>query len=358
MKPAGWSFKNLVFHRPKERTGPGPDPSEVGTSARALQAGFSMLRLGPILLLSILFIVASCLSPYFMTVRNLQNLGIQSASTAVLGLGQLLVVVTRGIDLSVGSVVGLCTVAGALEFLAGYPAPVVITTMLVVGAGVGFLNGFVLTVTRIPHPFIVTLGSMNIIAGLALVLSGGVAVVGMPSLISAIGTSYVLHIPAAVLLMLGWALFTALLVNKLKWGRWIYAVGGNPEAAARAGMPVHQVIVSSYVFSGFSASVAALIIAGRTDAGDPVAGSLLELDAIAAVIIGGASFFGGRGTVLGAVSGAFVIGVIRNCLNLMNVSPYLQLIAIGLIIVGAVMLDVLRIRLEYKIRSAQAEGAS
>lgn len=326
--------------------------------SRVLGAGFLLLRLGPSLVLLILLVISSILSPFFLTTRNLQNLGIQTASTAVLAIGQLIVVVTRGIDLSVGSVVSLSTVIGALAFVHGYSAAVVILLMLVTGAAVGLLNGLILTATRIPHPFIVTLGSMNVVLGLALVLSGGVAVVGMPRLISALGTAYVLGIPAAVLVMLGWGAVAGTLTNLLKWGRWIYAVGGNPEAARRAGMPVDRILISAYILCGLSASVAALIISGRTNTGDPVAGSLLELDAIAAVIIGGASFFGGRGTVLGAISGAFVIGVIRNTLDLMNVSPYMHLIAIGVVVVAAVMLDVFRVRLEGKVRSMQAEGAS
>jgi len=326
--------------------------------ARVLGAGFLLLRLGPSLVLLILIILSSILSPYFLTTRNLQNLGVQSASTAVLAIGQLLVVVTRGIDLSVGSVVSLSTVVGALAFVHGYSAAVVIAAMLITGAAVGFLNGIILTTTRIPHPFIVTLGSMNVVLGIALVLSGGVAIVGMPSVISAIGTQYLVGIPAAVLVTLGWGAIAAVLTNLVKWGRWIYAVGGNPEAARRAGMPVNRILVSTYVLCGLSASVAAVIISGRTNTGDPVAGSLLELDAIAAVIIGGASFFGGRGTVLGAISGAFVIGVIRNTLDLMNVSPYMHLIAIGIVVVAAVLLDVFRVRLESKVRSLQAEGSS
>jgi ribose transport system permease protein len=325
---------------------------------RALQFAFGMLRLGPVLILLAIAVIASICSPYFLTERNLQNLGTQTASTAVLALGQLLVVVTRGIDLSVGSIVSLCTVVGALAFVNGYPSPVVIGAMLLIGAGIGLLNGTLLVATRIPHPFIITLGSMNITLGVALVLSGGIAVVGMPLLIKAIGTSDVCEVPVAVLIALGWTLSIGVLVRALKWGRWIFAVGGNPEAAARAGMPVGCILVSTYLLSGLSASVAAIIIAGRTNAGDPVAGSLLELDAIAAVIIGGASFFGGRGSVVGAIAGALVIGVIRNALNLLNVSPYIQLIAIGSIVILAVLLDVVRLRLETKVRSLRAEGLS
>jgi ribose transport system permease protein len=333
-------------------------PSRPTVAGRLLRFAFALLRLGPVLILLVIALIASVSSPYFLTERNLQNLGAQTASTAVLAVGQLLVVVTRGIDLSVGSAVSLCTVIGALAFIDGYPPAVVMAAMTLIGVSIGFVNGALLVMTRIPHPFIITLGTMNMTLGVGLLVSGGVAVVGMPSPIKTIGTGYVLSVPVTVLLALGWALMVGVLARDLKWGRWIFAVGGNPEAAARAGIPVSRIIVSTYVLSGLSASVAALIIAGRTNAGDPVAGSLLELDAIAAVIIGGASFFGGRGSVVGAVAGALVIGVIRNALNLMNVSPYLQLIAIGSIIILAVLLDVLRIRLETRVRSMQAEGAS
>jgi ribose transport system permease protein len=159
----------------------------------------------------------------------------------------------------------------------------------------------------------------------------------------------------AVLLVIGFALVAWVLATRLQWGRWIYLVGADKEAARRLGIPVDRVIISCFVISGLGAALAGLIVAGRTDAGYPSAGQLEELAAISAVIIGGASFFGGRGTVGGALVGVLVFGVINNGLNLLNVSVYLQLIVIGVIVVVAVELDVVRRRIEERFRTLQAE---
>jgi ribose transport system permease protein len=208
---------------------------------------------------------------------------------------------------------------------------------------------------RMPHAFIPTLATLNAARGLALVLADGAPMPGMPGIVQTAGSGEVGPIPVPVIIVAVFAALAWVLATKLQWGRWIYLVGGDKEAARRLGIPVDRVIISVFVFSGLAAGLAGLITAGRTNAGYPSAGNLDELAAISAVIIGGASFFGGRGTVGGAVVGVLVFGVISNGLNLLNVSTYVQLIAIGVIVVLAVELDVVRRRLEERFRTLRGQ---
>jgi len=207
---------------------------------------------------------------------------------------------------------------------------------------------------RLPHPFIITLASLSIARGLALRLSEGQPKRGMPDAIRSIGNGSIGWLPYSAFLVAAIAVLVAVVLSRLVWGRWIYATGGNPEAARRTGIPVRPVLVSVYVMCGLLAGVAAIITSGRLNAGSPTAGSLAELDSIAAVIIGGASFLGGRGNVANALVGAVMIGVIRNGMNLMNVDAFLQPIVIGVVIVLAVEADVLRAWLEERFRVLQA----
>lgn len=334
-------------------------PSRRSTPGRtrALEAGLLFLRLGPAIGLLLLILVLSQLSPAFATPRNVGNLLSQSAVICVLAIGQLLVIVTRGIDLSVGSTLALGTVTGALAYAAGMPTAVVVLTMLLTGALVGIVNGVVYVYGRLPHPFIITLATLSIARGLALVLSDGQPIQGMPEAITVLGGDILFGwLPVSTLLVGAIAAAILLLTAGMVWGRWIYAVGGNPEGARRIGIPTGGVLVSVYVLSGLMAGVAALLTAGRTDAGAPTFGTLAELDAIAAVIIGGASFLGGRGHVGNAIVGALMIGVIRNGMNLLNVDSFFQPIVIGVVIVLAVEADVIRNRLEQRFRLMEALG--
>jgi ribose transport system permease protein len=233
----------------------------------------------------------------------------------------------------------------------------VIPVILLTGMAVGLLNGVMLVKGRMPHAFIPTLATMNAARGLALMLAGGAPMPGMPKVVQDAGSADIGPIPVPVLIVAAFALLAWLLAAKLQWGRWIYLVGGDKEAARRLGIPVDRVIISVFVISGLAAGLAGLITAGRTNAGYPSAGELDELAAISAVIIGGASFWGGRGTVDGAIVGVLIFGVINNGLNLLNVSTYLQLVAIGVIVVIAVELDVLRRRLEERFRTIRGEAS-
>ena len=328
------------------------------SSVRILGGVLTLLRTGPLLSLALLIILLANLSPVFFTAQNLGNVLVQSAAIAILAIGQLLVILTRGIDLSVGSTVALSAVVGATVYGETDSGAATIVAMLLTGALIGALNGFGYVFGRIPHPFIVTLATLSIARGLALGISGGQPISGMPPIVTSIGGGSATWIapwfPNAAFLVAGVAIMVALLLTRVVWGRWIYAVGGSPEGARRLGIPRHWVLVSVYILSGVLAGTAAIIVSGRLNAGSPTFGQLAELDAIAAVVIGGASFLGGRGHVGHALIGALMIGVIRNGMNLLNIEAYLQLIVIGLVIYLAVQTDVIRGRLEARFRTLTA----
>jgi ribose transport system permease protein len=322
-----------------------------------------LVQTGPVLILALVVAVMTGLSPYFLTERNITNLGFQTSIVAVLALGQLLVILTRGIDLSVGSVVALAGVlggivaGGAVGGSTSSHGALVILVMVACGAGVGLLNATVLIGGRVMNPFIVTLGMLSIVRGAALVISDAQTTTGMPPAVQTLGTGKIGPLPVPAVLVAVLSLVAWLMLTRTQWGRWIYAVGGDPDAARRVGIPVSPVLLSVFVLCGAAAGVAAVLVAGRTNAASPIAGQLLELDAITAVVIGGASFFGGRGSVFNVIAGALIIGVLRNGLNLLDVTPFWQSIAIGVLVIASLELDVLRGRLEERLRVAQAQGA-
>ncbi len=331
-----------------ERTG--------GTAVIAL--GLRLVSIGPLLILIVLVAVISLLTPYFLTPINIKNILAQTAVIAIVALGQHLVILTRGIDLSVGSNLALATVVGGLLFKVTDSAVLVVLAILAAGAFVGFVNGAVYVFGRLPHPFIITLATLSICRGLALELSvGHTTMRGMPAAIVAVGSGETFGVPNAFFVVVLVAIAIFIMAKWMVWGRWTYAVGGEPEAAVEMGIPVKWVLLSTYVISGLCAGIGAVVLAGRTAASSPLYGNLLELDTIAAVIIGGASFLGGRGHVANALIGAVMIGVIRNALNLLDVDVFFQMIAIGLVIVVAVEADVLRNHLEAHARTIQAARA-
>jgi ribose transport system permease protein len=326
----------------------------VDRAYRLLQAALLALRAGPALILFFLVVVVSLTTPIFFTSRNLGNVLSQTAVIAVLALGQLLVIVSRGIDLSVGSTVALSGVVGAIVYLHVHSTALVVLAILGTGLAVGLANGIVFVVGRVPHPFIVTLASLSIVRGIALWAANGTLISGMPGSVDTLGGASIGWLPYSAFVVLGLGLLAVVGTTYLVWGRWLYAVGGNPDGARRAGIPVGRVLIGVYALSGLAAGVGGLLTAGLLDAGSPTAGDLAELDSIAAVIIGGAAFAGGRGNVGNALVGAFTIGVIRNALNLHNVNAFYQLIAIGVIVLLAVESDVIRGYVEGRVRLARA----
>ncbi len=301
-------------------------------------------RFGPLFGLLLLSMALSFASPYFLTWDNVLNIFRQSAVNGLLALGQLLVILTAGIDLSVGSILGLCSVVFAMAVKAGAPAPAAILAALACGLALGLLNGGLLTVLKLPHPFVSTLGMMNVARGAAMLLSGGFPIPDLPSSARYLGAASRAGIPLPVLVMLAAFALVSFLLRQTVFGRDVYAIGGNPEASRLSGIPVSARLNAVYAISGLLAGLASVLLAGRMNAGFPLAGVGAELDSIAAVIIGGASFFGGVGTVSGTLIGALIIAVLRNGLNLLNVSAHWQMVVIGTVIIAAVWIDVLRRR--------------
>jgi ribose transport system permease protein len=310
-------------------------------------------RYGVVFVVVIMMILLHALQPeYFLTTQNLTNVLKQIAMNALLSLGMFLVILTAGIDLSVGSVMALAMMSLVLCNAADWPWPLVLLVGPLVGIASGAVNGLGLTLLRLPHPFIMTLGTLNVARGLTNLISGGAPVSGLSEPVRFLGSAQIPipgagpfgAVPVSALVVIGAYILVALFLYKTSVGRHIYAVGGNAQAARVSGINVNRVLLLVYTLSGFFAGLAGLLLAGRTNSGFPNAGIGAELDAIAAVIIGGASFFGGRGTVLGVFAGVLIMGLLRNGLNLMNVSVFWQQLLIGMIIILAVYIDVLRRR--------------
>jgi len=302
-----------------------------------------------VLFLVLLMAVLSYVSQpeFFLTERNLGNIFRQNSFYAMLALGQFIVIVTAGIDLSVGSTMALAAMTVAVLADAGTFWPLIFVAPFLVGLAVGTVNGLGLTKLHMPHPFIMTLGMLFIVRGITNLISGGVPISGLPDEVRYLGAENIpgTSIPVSLIAVLVTYFLVWLFLNHARQGRHIFAIGGNPQAARVSGVAVEWTLVLAYALCGLLAGFAGLLLAGRTNSGFPAAGEGDELYAIAAVIIGGASFFGGRGTVLGVFAGVLVIGMLRNLLNLNAVPSFWQQVAIGVVIIGVVAFDVFRRRL-------------
>jgi len=306
---------------------------------------------GIIAVVVVMMIVLALIKPdVFLSAGNLSNIFKQNASLALLSLGMLVVIITGGIDLSVGSIMALAMVCIALAAQAGVPWEVCLLVGPAVGLAVGWINGAGLTFLSLPHPFIMTLGTLNIARGLTYLVTGGAPVTGLPPEVRFLGVKYwtlglfdpPAGLPVSLVVVAVCAVGLWLFLHYTSTGRHIFAIGGNPHAARVSGVNVEKVLIISYMICGFFAGLAGLLLVGRTGSGFPNAGIGIELDAIAAVIIGGASFFGGRGSVLGVLAGVLIMGLLRNGLNINNVSAFWQMILIGIVIIIAVYIDVIR----------------
>jgi len=311
--------------------------------------GRFIARFGAFFGLLALVVFLSATSNVFLTASNLSNIARQATVNALLAVGLLLAIITAGIDLSVGSILALsmCSMA-ILAIQWGVNPFLAMIACLAVGTFVGWINGILLTKLRLPHPFISTLGTMNVARGLALIITGASPISGFDRAgaggVLFLGAGSIGPVPIAFfIVVIVYVIFHIILTNT-SLGRHIYAVGGNTAAARLSGINVDRTLVTVYSLSGLMAGLAALMLAGRTNSGFPNAGAGYELDAIAAVIIGGASFAGGSGTISGTAIGVLLIAVLRNGLVLLNVPTEWQTVAIGLVIIGAVFVDVLRQR--------------
>jgi ribose transport system permease protein len=288
--------------------------------------------------LFLLVLVFFILSPYFLTVNNILTVATQTAVIAIIAIGQTYVLITGGIDLSIGSNIALSAMVAGICMRANLPVSFAIMAGLLTGMLSGTLNGIMVAFGKLP-PFIATLGMMTVARGLAYTITKALPIANLPRSFTVFGTDRTFGIPNPVIIMVLLSLIFGFILAKTKFGRHVYAIGSNFEAARLSGVNNKRVQMWVYIFSGLLAAFAGLIVAARIITAQPAAGDGYELDAVASSVIGGASTMGGEGTIAGTFIGAFVIGVLRNGLNLISVSPYVQKIVIGIVIVASVFLD-------------------
>jgi ribose transport system permease protein len=307
------------------------------------------MRLESLIVLAGLCIVLALASPFFLSLSNFLNILLATSTIGVLAIAATLILCSSGLDLSIGSVMALAGVVGAYCCVViGLPWPFAIIGALATGALAGFINGFLITQTRIPA-FIVTLGMLGIARGLSFIIApNGGAIYGLPSTVVYLGQGRPFGIPTPVILLLITAAIAHYALAYSKFGRHTLAMGDNENAARATGIAVEPLRRTLYTISGLLAGIAGLIFMARVNAGDPVAGINYELAAITAAIIGGTSLFGGKGSILGSLIGALIMGVLQNGLNLLGVQSYYQQVAIGAVLIFAVWIDQLQSAREKK----------
>jgi len=311
-----------------------------GALKRIVQKG------GILLALVILVIASTFINDRFLTVPNLLNILRQVAIVGILAIGQTFVILTAGIDLSVGSILGMTVVLYA-GFIQGYPLVVAILLGLAAGMLVGLINGVIVAFTRVPA-FIVTLGMLSFARGIAYIYSGGTPIMISSEAYYYIGNGYILGVPIPALILLVTLAIAALVLRYTPFGRSVYGIGSNATAAHLSGVPVAFYRVLVFVISGFLAALAGLVYSSQLSVGTPIAGVAYELDSIAAVVVGGTALFGGKGSVIGTFIGILIVGVLANILNLSGVDPFVQQLFKGALIVFAVYI---------MTRSSESQGA-
>ncbi len=300
--------------------------------------------------LVLLFVVLSFASSHFLTADNLFNIGSQTAVIAIIATAQTMVIITKGIDLSVGSVAALAGVVGAIVVRdLGFSVWAATAVAIAVGATAGLVNGLLVTLARIP-PFIATLGMMSAARGLTFIVTGAVGVYGLPKSFQLLGNGEFGGIPFAVVLTAVVAIGMAFLLSQTRFGQYTYAMGSNLEAVRRSGVRVRRNLAAVYVLAGALVGLGGMIAASRVNSGQPNYGIALELDVIAAAVIGGASLFGGQGRIIGTLIGAFLIALVRNGSVLLDISIYYQQVIVGVIIWAAVYFD------QFRRRRLEARG--
>lgn len=319
--------------------------TDAGTSRLRRIAGQAQQNFGPLLGLILLCVIAAIASPVFLSPRNILNVLRQSSINAIIAAGMTLTILTAGIDLSVGSVLALASTAmGLLMIHQGAPSSVAILGALLLSALVGVVNGLVITRMSVP-PFIATLGMMSIARGAALELTKGYPQFGLNQDFRWMGAGQVGPIPWPVILTVILYVLVYLMLRYTKIGLYAYGIGGNEQAVIFSGINVKRYKVIVYMLCSLLAGIAGVVLSARLDSAQPIVGEGFELDAVAAVVIGGTSLFGGEGTIWGTMIGALIMGVIRNLMNLMEVSAFWQRIVIGTVIILAVFVDQLRRRM-------------
>ncbi|HCG62927.1 MAG: ABC transporter permease [Spirochaetae bacterium HGW-Spirochaetae-4] len=279
----------------------------------------------------------SVLTPRFLSAGNIRNLFWQATTVGIIAIGQTLIILTAGIDLSVGGIMAISAMLGGLV-MSNTSLGAGITTVLLTGLGVGVLNGVLVSYARLA-PFIVTLGTLSITQSLTYVITDGSSITGLPAGYRFFGYQRVFGLPLYTIVLIGLFILGHIMLKKTKLGRFLYAIGSNEEASRLAGVNVKFNKMIAYSITGLLCAIAALILTSRLGAIDPDTGSGIELDTIAAVVIGGASMSGGKGSLVGTLIGVFFITVLHNGLNLIGVSPFWQGSAVGAVIIISVLLD-------------------
>lgn len=309
------------------------------TSVKERALAISRQVPGPLIGLIVVVLILSYLSPYFLTTRNIVNVFSQVSDIGIMAIGAALVIFTGGIDLSVGAVLAVSLMTNAwLYHDLGVPFPLALTAGLLVGAFVGFINGVLSNYARI-QPFVATLATMSACSGIALFITNGHPITGFPDWYTALTSIRLFGAPLEAVILVALYLAAAFWLRFRPGGRAIYAVGGNEEVARLSGLNVQHIRVGVYVIAGFLAALAGVIVGSRLDSAQPTAGVSDLLSVIAVVVIGGASLAGGSGSMLGTFIGLLIIGVLRNGMSLLNVSPNLQPVVIGIAIIFAVLTD-------------------
>ena len=303
-------------------------------------AAFDRLKNAPgaFYLLALMALVLTVWAPGFFTAANLTNVLLQVAVLTIVALGMTLVILTEGIDLSLGPVLGLCGVAASLLVVGGYPLPYAIGVAVGIGVCFGLLNGMLVAVAGMP-PFIVTLGTFGIAQSVAKVLTRGDSVVNLPGYYRWFNEGVFLGVPVPLWATASVFALTWLLLYRTKFGRYVFAIGGNRQALQLSGTRVRLYHVAVYVYAGALAAIASFIMTARMNAAHPTIGVGIEFDAIAAVILGGTRFEKGHGGIAGTIVGALAVGVLRNGLNLIGVSAEWQVAIVGIVIIAAVGID-------------------
>lgn len=296
-------------------------------------------QFGTLIGLIVLCVVLWILSPFFLTVSNMLNIAQQTSINAIIAVGMTFVIITAGIDLSVGSILAFSGVVLASVLQTGVPVPIAILVGLIVGLLCGLVNGLLITYGSLP-PFISTLGMMSVARGAALLYTHGRPISGFSANFRFLATGKIFFIPAPVFIMILIYIIAHFVLTRTRFGRYVFAIGGNEEATVLSGINVKFNKAMAYGMCGMLSGLAAVILTARLNSAQPIAGIMYELDAIAATVIGGTSLMGGEGTVVGTIIGAFIMGVLRNGLNILGVSSFIQQIAIGSVIIIAVLVDV------------------
>ncbi|PYG89939.1 ribose transport system permease protein [Ruminiclostridium sufflavum DSM 19573] len=296
------------------------------------------LYIGAIVILLAFTIICKANGKDFLTSSNIQNIISQSSVMAVVAIGASLVILTGGIDLSVGSIVGFVGIFGGIMIKSGVPLFAVIVICCVVCALIGLATGYFVSFGKVPA-FIVTLGTMQIIRGLTKVLTSGKPVSGFPEALSKLSSFEIFGIPIIIIYVFIFYVLIVFTLSKTKFGRRIYSIGGNPNAAKLSGVKVNKIEMLTYMLAGLFSAFGGLMLLSRLSYADPNAGSGYEMDAIAAVVIGGIALSGGKGKVANTLVGALILGMLKCGLQILNVPTYYQTIIIGVVIIAAVYMD-------------------